>query len=88
MSDTDEITAIRGAFQHDMRLHAGLASRTVEQERKIVNMMVTEYRSGSLTEEKLWGFVGQIVGVRDLLSSVRTDVAVAEAVLKEETKDA
>lgn len=84
----DQKAAIQSTLHADMRLHSGLARRTIEQERKIVDRAVIDYRRGTLTHEKLWGFVGEIVGVRDLLSTVVTDVRVAEAALKSEEPDA
>lgn len=80
----DGDAAIAGTLQADIRMHAGFRKRVDEQERKIVKRVVLEYRNGSLTDEKLWGFVGEIVGVRDLLSTLVTDMRVAEAVLKED----
>lgn len=80
----DGDATIAGALQADIRMHAGFRKRVDEQERKIVKRVVLEYRNGSLTDEKLWGFVGEIVGVRDLLSTLVTDMRVAEAALKED----
>jgi hypothetical protein len=82
--EIDDRAKITSALRADTQLHAGLSRRVDEQERKIVNTMVADYRRHELTVEKLWGFVGQIVGVRDLLSSVTTDMKVAEAALKSE----
>lgn len=83
----DNEAAIASTMQADMRLQSGLSRRVAEQERKIVDRMVSDYRAGSLTQEKLWGFVGEVVGVRDLLSVVVTDIAIAEAALKSGDKN-
>ncbi|MFQ5895651.1 MAG: hypothetical protein ACE5JJ_07535 [Nitrospinota bacterium] len=64
----------RGA-QAARRLEAALRPLFEARERRILNRLVSEHRSGSLTHEMTLGLVGAVAEMRSILSELRTESA-------------
>lgn len=72
----------KGRFAQAYR--ADINERIEEQEKRIINSLVTSYRAGTLTDFELRGKIGEIVALHDLTRKMETDVKLGIMAEKEE----
>lgn len=57
---------------------SGLNKRMYEREQKILDRIVLEYRSGTITSEKLYGAIAAISELRSIVIEANTDLMQAQ----------
>ncbi len=73
MEQERRLTAVKKArFAQVYR--ADIKDRVEDQEKRIIRSLVSSYRAGTLTDFELRGKIGEIAGLHDLLSKMKTDV--------------
>jgi hypothetical protein len=54
-------------------IHADISTYVEKEIQRIIDRMIAQYRSGDLTDPVLRGCIGEIAGLRSLMSTLRAE---------------